>query len=145
MTDLTEEEFLVLLRVEKFYEGDSIYDYPALSGAVSIPLRSRSPREDFQLDISRARIRISKNKFQNRVRSIVILARLDLNGPPHRNPDGTETPASHLHLYRPGYGDKWAVLLPPCFTNTNDIMLTLDQFMDYCNVVMKPSIQGRLF
>jgi hypothetical protein len=34
--------------------------------------------------------------------------RLDLDGPPHRNPDDEEIPWPHLHVYREGYGDKWA-------------------------------------
>jgi hypothetical protein len=31
--------------------------------------------------------------------------RLDLDGPPHRNPDDQEIPCPHLHIYRAGYGD----------------------------------------
>ncbi len=71
----------------------------------------------------------------------IILARLDLGGPPHRNPDGQEILCPHLHLHREGYGDKWAYPLPVDFTNPNDAWLILNEFMDYCNIVDKPDIR----
>jgi hypothetical protein len=75
-----------------------------------------------------------------------ILARLDFGGPPHRNPDGEEIPCPHLHLYREGYGDKWAVPIPvDRFPNVNDLWLTLQDFMDYCNVIEPPQIIRGVF
>jgi len=70
-----------------------------------------------------------------------ILLRLDVDGPPHQNPDGEEMPSPHLHVYREGYGDKWAVPVPAEFTDTSDLVCTLRDFMKYCNVQECPSIQ----
>ena len=64
------------------------------------------------LDIARGRINLKKATYQNRARRVVILARLDLGGPPHENPDGEEISFPHLHTYRAGYADKWAVPAP---------------------------------
>jgi hypothetical protein len=71
---------------------------------------------------------------------------LDIDGPPHRNPDGEELPGTHLHIYRPGAGSKWAVPLPGIFTNPLNVMQTLQEFMDYCKIVKKPiiTLQGGL-
>lgn len=78
-----------------------------------MPLQSLDKREHFLLDLSRGRIDLQKVKMQNRGRQVVVLVRLYLEGALHRNPDDTEVPAPHLHVYREGYGDKWAVPGPP--------------------------------
>ena len=60
--------------------------------------------------------------------------RLDYGGPLHRNPDGEEIPCPHLHIYREGYGDKWAVPIPTQDSpNIHDHWQTLQDFMRYCN------------
>jgi hypothetical protein len=74
------------------------------------------------------------------------LARLDFGGPPHRNPDGEEIACPHLHLYRQGYGDKWARPVPQdTFTNMDNLFMTLDDFMSFCNISEPPNIQRGLF
>ena len=76
----------------------------------------------------------------------MILVRLCFNGPPHRNPDGQEVPTPHLHLYRKGFGDKWAIPAPISqFRNVDDLWSTLEAFMDYCNIVEGPNIRKGLF
>jgi hypothetical protein len=70
-------------------------------------------REHFHLDVSRGRIDLLKGKYQNRSRQAIILVRLDFGGKPHRNPDDEEIACPHLHVYREGYGDKWAMPVPP--------------------------------
>ena len=97
------------------------------------------------LDLSRGRIELSRNKFQNRARKTEILVRLDIGGAPHRNPDGEEVPCPHLHLYKEGCGDKWAYAVPESFINLKDISQTLEDFMKYCNIVEPPNINRGLF
>lgn len=92
-------------------------------------------REMFLLDLGRGAIRLSKLKFQTRARIIVVLVRLDINGSPHRNPDGTRLGGTHLHIYREGFEYKIAFpLLPWQFSNTDDICQTLEDFYRYCNI-----------
>ena len=76
---------------------------------------------------------------------MIVLVRLDFNGPPHRNPDGTDILCPHLHIYREGYGDKWAIALPKAkFSNETDPWVMLQDFMNYCNIEEKPNIQKNL-
>ena len=96
---LTQHEANTLLALEKHFLGCDRFEFPALGGALRIPLHSADRREEFSLDITRGRILLEKNTFQTRARKAVILARLDLAGPPHRNPDGEEIGCPHLHLY----------------------------------------------
>lgn len=98
------------------------------------------------LDLSRGRIDLRKIKMQNRARQVVVLVRLDLAGAPHRNPDDEEVPAPHLHIYREGYGDRWAVPIPADrFRDVDDIWTTLEDFLLFCNITRPPHIDKGLF
>ena len=97
------------------------------------------------VDLYLGGIALGKQSLQNRARRVVILARLCLSGAPHRNPDGGEFPAPHLHVYREGYADKWAFHAPDYeFGNTSDSWQTLQDFMMYCHVVEPPDIRREL-
>ena len=87
-----------------------------------------------------------KGRYQTRGRKIIVLVRLDFGGQPHRNPDDTEIGSPHLHLYREGYGDKWAFPIPSeRFSDINDLGKTLDDFMHYCNITQPPRIRMGLW
>lgn len=143
---MTSRKAMELLSLDKHYEGKERFDFPLAGKKIEIPLFSRTPREGFLLTAFRGRIVMSKCTFQTRTRKAPVpLARLDIDGSPHRNPDGTVIEGTHLHLYNEQYGDKVACPVPEAFTNTRDLFLTLDQFMDYCHVVTKPMLNRVLF
>jgi hypothetical protein len=88
-------------------------------------------------------LRLAKLKFQNRVRTVIVLARLDVDGSPHTNPDGQTIPGTHLHLFREGYDDKWAYPLNPgVFTLLTDPGTTFQEFCAFCSIESAPSVQG---
>lgn len=145
-TILTQAEADALMVIEKRRADTIQREYPGLGGAITAPLISIDGRERFSLDLRRGRIDLSKGTYQTRGRQVVILARLDFGGAPHRNPDGEEIGSPHLHLYREGYGDKWAFPVPEDqFTDQNDLQITLDDFMRFCNIVDPPIIRRGLF
>ena len=122
------------------------WDYPDLGGVISVPLFSADRRENFLLDVRRGRIDLAKGTYQNRGRQVVVLVRLDFGGAPHRNPDGEEIDSPHLHLYREGFGDKWAIPVPgDVFGDVTDQWRTLQDFMQYCNIAEIPLIRRGLF
>jgi hypothetical protein len=134
-----------LLAMPKVKVNDDPHEYPGSGDQLSIPLISQDQRENFELDIWRSGNIQLKGRYQNRSRHTIILARFDFGGQPHRNPDDTEVSSPHLHLYREGFGDKWAFPLPKCFTNPSDLWQTLHEFMNYCNIVERPIIHRGLF
>jgi hypothetical protein len=72
--------------------------------------------------------------------------RLDLDGPPHTNPDGQEIPCPHLHVYREGFGTKWALPLPTDYLEPPADLLSLcGAFMADCRIVDPPKFQEGLF
>jgi len=108
--------------MEKHRVDETRHQFPTLGGSIVVPLISVNKRENFLLDVTRGRINLKKVTYQNRARTAVILARLDIDGAPHENPDGQEIPCPHLHTYREGYGDKWAVPAPTVtFPRTDDL------------------------
>jgi hypothetical protein len=143
--NITQAEADALIAMPKIRTSDEPWNYPSLGGAISVPLVSPDKRENFLLDIRKGRIDLSKGSYQNRSRQVIILVRIDFGGSVHRNPDGAEVQCPHLHLYREGYGDKWATPLPADFSDTVDAMNLLDAFMRYCNIIEPPIIQRGLF
>ena len=145
-SDITQTEADALMALEKVRTGDEVCYYLFQGESVRVPLASSDGREQFTLDVSRGHIEMLRVKHQTRARQVIILVRLDLGGPPHHNPDGQEVACPHLHVYREGYGDKWAVAVPPDrFPDVGDLWQTLHDFMSYCNVTRPPLFQKRLF
>lgn len=144
--NLTQSEADALIAMEKYRIDETRWDYPGLGGTIIVPLTSQNKRENFLLDIKRSRIDLIKGTYQNRARQTAILVRLDFGGQPHRNPDDTEIESPHLHVYREGYGDKWAMPVPADkFVDIADPWQALDDFMRFCNIIEPPIIERGLF
>jgi len=93
------------------------------------PVESTDGVDHFLLDISRSRRNPNKARFQLRFRKEVVLARM-CTAKPHSNPDGQEVGAPHFHVYREGYGARWAEQLPS-FAN---VATALFAFCDRINL-----------
>ena len=95
------------------------------------------------LDVWRGTLRLTKLRFQNRVRTIVVLVRLDVDGAPHTNPDGERLSGTHLHLFREGYDDRWAYPVDVnTFTLLSDPGTTFQEFCAFCKIESPPPVQG---
>ena len=137
-------------------EADGLISIPKRfisSNPISIPpgedesheLTSYDNREKFLLDVWRGTIRLSKVKLQTRTQTIYVLVRLDIDGSPHTNPDGQKIGGTHLHLYKEGYGDKWARAVDPKeFQNLSSIKQAFEDFLRYCNITESPAFQENI-
>jgi hypothetical protein len=144
--DLQQDEADKLMSMPKIKTSDEKWHYPGGGGSIIVPLTSTDRRDTFHLDISRARINLVKGRYQTRAKQILVLARLDFGGAPHRNPDNQEIGCPHRRLYKEGYGDKWAYPIPDdAFTDSGDPWAMLQDFMSYCNIVEPPAIERGLF
>lgn len=143
---MTQDEADRLIAEEKRAASSHVIGLPDMGGRVAVPLVSLDERDAFMLDIARGRIDLRKGTDQLRTQQVIILVRLDYNGAPHRNPDDAEIASPHLHLYRQGWGDKWAIPLPDGkFTNLSDHWITLQEFLRYCAVIQPPQFDRGLF
>ena len=157
---LTQAEADALIALKKKRISNASYNFPSSGEILTIPIISIDERESFLLDINRkGSIRLTRCTYQERYRGIFILVRLDIDGPPHTNPEvdivplpylipynGQTIQCPHLHLYVEGFMDKWAIPAPPNeFPNTTDLYNTLEDFFRYCNIIEPPVIQRGLF
>lgn len=140
---LTQAEVNALLAVRKWFLPGVAFSLP--TGKRVYELESDASAERFVLDTWRGTLRLSKVTFQNRARSAIILARLDLGGAPHTNPDGERIECPHLHVYREGYEDKWAFPLDPeRFPDPGDLARVFGDFCRFCSIERIPPFQEEL-
>ena len=142
--DLPQGEADMLLGMEKHRVNERTTAFPDLGQAAVIPLQSPDLQEQFILDLGCSKRNRQWVKLQNRARRDLVLVRLCLGGASHTNPDEEEIAAPHMHVYREGWGDRWAVPLPTAhFANVEDVWQTLHDFMRYCNITKPPRIERR--
>lgn len=143
---LAQAEADALIAMHKRQADEEWRDYPVLGGAVSVPLVSLDRREAFLLDVHRGHIDLVKGTYQTRARRVIVLARLDFGAQPHRNPDGEEIACPHLHVYREGHADKWAIpLAEGVFRDPDDRWALFEDFVRYCGIIEAPLVRRRLF
>ena len=144
--EITQAEADSLIAMEKLFVDENDWTFPAAGQRIELALTSLDKRENFMLTVTRAQIKLTKASYQNRVRQAIVLMRLDLDGPPHRNPDETEIPCPHLHIYREGFGDKWAMAAPTGrYANTLDLFSSCEAFLQHCNITGASKMQKGLF
>lgn len=144
--DLSQIDADALIILEKKAVDSTLWRLPSDGVFTDIPLVSIDEREKFRLGIRRGNIELTKFTFTNLVRENVMLVRLDLNGPGHTNPDGEKLLCPHLHIYREGFGDKWAYVPPAdILNNLRNVYDTLDSFMRFCHVIHFPEIEREIF
>lgn len=144
--DIPQAEADAVIAAEKRFVDETDWTFPAAGERLALELTSLDKRENFTLDVTRSQIKLTKATYQNRARQAIILMRLDLDGPPHRNPDGQGTPCPHLHIYREGFADKWAVAAPTDrYAHPADLFLTCEAFIQHCNITGPSKMQRGLF
>lgn len=143
--ELTQEDADHLIAMEKHRADEEQRGFPQAGESVSAPLVSADGREEFVMDLYRGRIDLGKVTYQTRARKVEPLVRLDL-GNDHRNPDGEEVPGPHIHVYREGYGLRWAHAVDPSdFPNVEDLWEAYGSFLEYCRISRPPRIERTLF
>ncbi|MDF2884419.1 MAG: hypothetical protein K0R54_4986 [Clostridiaceae bacterium] len=139
---LIEDEFTRLFNLNKTFDNNKKLYIPKAGEKVVRSLIDINKKESFILNMDRGRINLEKIKYQTRYKATNdIMLRLDVTRPRHRNPDGKIIEYPHIHIYKEGYGDKWAYPLnPKVFKDPNDLAQLLKDFLTYFNVKEIPDI-----
>lgn len=138
---LTQAEADALLALRKEFVDRTPLLVPP-GGDPTRELASDDHRETFLFDVYRGTIKLTKVKYQTRGRRVFVLARIDIDGAPHTNPDGQQVGPTHLHVYREGYEDKWAIELDPSsFTVPTDFGQAYVDFCRFCSILEPPPLQ----
>lgn len=152
MSTLSQSEAELLLALRKTFQDDSPLDFSTTTPMdYERVLQSDDRREEFLLTIERGNRKRARLKYQTRARKVIVLARLDLDGPAHRNPPdfpyrpNERLPCPHIHLYREGFDDRVAYLIPevPDFNVTDSTkgLSWLVDFLQFCHIEGAPPIQ----
>ena len=131
---LTQEEVDVFLEILKqIKSAGELLSFPGPGEYKSLNLISEDSKHEFLVDINRKGYLNDAKKYtyQARYRKDIILLRLDIDGPEHTNPDGTVLPGRHLHVYKEGCDDRWAIEVPQEIINPDDMYQTLIDFLKY--------------
>ena len=142
-SNLTQHVADALFAMEKHSVSDEMISFVSLGQSENIKLVSSDNSEDFLLDLSRGRHSLIQVSMQNRARGSVVVVRLDINDPDHRNPNSRRfLRGPHLHRYREGLGDRWAEPVPArSFSDLNNELTTLREFISFCNITKPPNIK----
>jgi len=149
---LTQTEADYLLRLDKRFIDSAPIELSQVMGMDFIrELLSLDRKEKFLLDVRRGRRQKAYLRYQTRARQCIILARLDIDGPRHKNPSSETDPegrwlsGTHLHIYREGYEARIAFELDAVsgftFTRPLELTKTFCEFLDFCHVVDRPPVQ----
>jgi len=139
---ITQDQADHLMKISKALDSKLSITFPLSGKSEQHKAHSKDGREEFLFDINRkGRIKLTKCTYQERYATSEVLLRLDVDGPPHCNPDGEWILCPHLHRYRESFGTKWAIPLPSDFTEPSDLTKTLREFLGYCNVQNVPDVQ----
>lgn len=119
--------------------------FPEPGEKIILEAISDNYNDKFLVDINRGSIVLFKCSYHLRVRTAIGLVRLDTHQTrKHQNPDGTVIGAPHLHIYREGYGLKWAQLISDDLNLPNNLIDILHWFFTYCKISINMNLQGRL-
>ncbi|AKS37381.1 hypothetical protein NP92_02665 [Anoxybacillus gonensis] len=119
--------------IKQIISTENLITFPEPGQYLTLDVQSNDETEKFIIDINRkGSIKITKCTYQTRYKKNIPLIRIDIDGQPHTNPDGTEIPCPHIHIYREGFGDKWAFPLEEHIaTNPQDLLMVLMDFLRY--------------
>ncbi len=142
---LTQFEYEYTMSLQKEFE-DGIT--PLLLGPGPVrwtrQLFSLETREEFILDYHKGNIAIEKFVVNHRYRQSIILLRYCHTGR-HTNPDGVTLVGPHIHMYREGYGDKFAFPAADMGINiSDDIQVIFRKVLQLCNIQNPPTINFNL-
>ena len=98
-----------LLAIPKQLACVATIPFPPMGSSLVLDATDLEEKEQFKIDAQRrGRKKVTKCTYQMRHSQIEILLRVDIDGPPHDNPDGETVLCPHIHIYREGCADRWA-------------------------------------
>ncbi len=155
-----------LVAIEKKRINNNSHIFPCHGSELKIDIVSMNGFEKFRFVINRRYSEMGACGFLNLYEFLsgkhVPLVRLDVNGKhvnpldaPTERPDlaplkGKKFDGPHLHIYveqecmEMDKCDRWAIEIPPSFTEIGNIFNTHTHFLVYINVSQKPAIQSVL-
>ncbi len=134
MPNLTQSEAEALMAVRKIFEDTSplMIDRPFREERKLIS--SANSSDTFYLNINETAIEFGKYFVNNRYFSTPLVRLCMDKDAVHENPDGQKIQGCHIHIYREGYGDKFASELRLANITGTTTIQVIGQFLVFCNI-----------
>lgn len=142
--EITNKIFENLMKTKKKFNETPVA-LPGCNQKLQLEVSSMDNKESFIVDVDRSGKIEMKSKVQERYLNNQILIRVEVNAPPHTNPDGSITSRNHIHIYQEGYNISWAYDLEEfdenLFNNLKNFNKVFIDFCSYCNIELNDSLQ----
>lgn len=140
---LTQDEANYLLNMLKKSLSNEIA-FPKQNSSTEFDVQGNTKQNLFTISISRGKIKRTKYSLGARIKKNgTMLLELHLNpGNTHINPDGEKIVGSHWHIYKEGYGHKFAY--PADNIDSDNFIENTLSFFDRFNIIEKPIINHQL-
>ncbi|WP_302826184.1 DUF6978 family protein [Anaerofustis stercorihominis] len=130
---ITNEEFKKLFNMNKYFVNKKNI-LPSINEEKKYDIISENRKDKFILDTSRkGTYSLHKVKLQKRYATTISLIRLEIDAPPHVNPDGKKISRDHIHIYKEGYGLAYAYDLE----SIKQINLNLEDLSDFNKIFIE--------
>lgn len=119
--EMTNIEFDRIIAERKQFDNDNnIIILPIGGGKVNLIANFTESDEYINIYLRSSKRNLEKLSQNSTYQDNTILIRIDLEPTaPHQNPDGQIIRESHIHVYKEGFGDKWATPLKDICDNIN--------------------------
>lgn len=145
---LSDQHAQYLIGLEKLFKNAPPTNFTLPGQCSEFDLLSIDHKEAFILTINRSSTRLTgKCTYQTRTGTHIPLVRVDINPTGfHRNPNGDIIYGNHIHLYKEGYGDRFAKPLESEIeiNDPQDLLGVYMGFCKYCNIEKSPSLEPSL-
>ena len=140
---LSQDEADRLIRMLKTTLTTEI-NFPTMNTATEFDVQGDTTHDLFTIKIFRSKIKHNKYAFGARIKKdSILLLELHINpGNPHSNPDGEKIIGSHWHIYREGYGRKFA--FPASDLYDDNFVENTMFFFERFNLIEKPNVNYQL-
>lgn len=144
---LTQFEFEMIMDMLKRLKSKKTFAFPAPGDELKLNVESITTNDKFIIDINRkGQIKLKRCTYQTRYQKSIVLLRIDLDGPPHTNPDLEKIDCPHIHIYKEGYETRWAYPLKDVIiADPKDLVEVLIKFLEYNKINNIPKIEEQMF
>lgn len=140
---MTDDAFDSLMLLQKSFLHPKSVKLPHDKQKKVFHVSSVGTKDTFLLDCHRQGTYEMKLMNQMRYGKDFPMVRLEINAPPHMNPDSYVTSRNHIHIYKEGYGMKWAYELSDKFPASMNMLNLFVIFCEYCGIgLLNVSLQG---
>lgn len=129
---MTDNDFNTLASMKKQFVYQKNVQVPHDKQFETYKIKSYATKDKFFLYYDRRGTYELKQKGQIQYKKDFSMIRMEVNAPPHINPDGSAVSRNHIHIYKEGYELRWAYELSDILKFSSNDTTPLNLFISFC-------------